>query len=312
MRWCPALLNGWAATYLLSVTPGSDAGILDSIKEATSGTIIKSIVNDGSVTADAYQNSPSEDLFSNIGIDIYEAGLGDQCKAGDWTTVHWSAYLKDGRAVSNSQDEGNGLPKEFILGKGEVFKCLNLALQTLKKGSKAKLSCPAQYVWGNKYTHSTLGGEPIPINSDIDLDVEVLDCNRRPDAPSLAWTAPCKFDSIMKPDNCFYLFDAHALIKGPRFLKCKETRCGLENKPYQQQFFLEEGSESIHYIDNDGGKRYLYLVDLAEGRFSISSDPAAASRFRIPEDDNILHVVMGDQMMETDYHVESCHYDGGM
>ena len=50
-------------------------------------------------------DSPSQDL-ARIGIDIKQAGTGDRCKAGDWATVHWSAFLTDNRMVSDSKSEG--------------------------------------------------------------------------------------------------------------------------------------------------------------------------------------------------------------
>jgi hypothetical protein len=37
--------------------------------------------------------------------------------------------LMDNRLVSDSHAEGQGLPKVFNLGRGEVFKCWDLALQ---------------------------------------------------------------------------------------------------------------------------------------------------------------------------------------
>jgi len=78
--------------------------------------------------ANYINNSPSEDL-SNIGIDISAPGSGDNCKAGDWATVSWTATLMDNRLVSDSHAEGQGLPKVFNLGRGEVWKCWDLALQ---------------------------------------------------------------------------------------------------------------------------------------------------------------------------------------
>lgn len=96
-------------------------------------------------------------------------------------TVHWRGYLKDGRVISDSRSEPGGLPKTFTLGANQVFKCWDLAFGQLRKGDKATVSCPAKYVYGNAYTLSPLGGEQVPLNSDVTYEVEVLDCNHAPE-----------------------------------------------------------------------------------------------------------------------------------
>jgi len=79
-----------------------------------------------------YANTDASYDLSRIGIDIREPGKGKDCKVGDWTTVHWTATLKDGRVVSDSRAELGGLPKTFALGAHEVFSCWDLAIPKLK------------------------------------------------------------------------------------------------------------------------------------------------------------------------------------
>lgn len=74
-----------------------------------------------------------------------------------------------------------GYPKEFSVGASQVFKCWDLALPQLHEGDKATLDCPSYYAWGDAYTQSPLGGEPIPLKSDIDFEVEVVQCAHVPD-----------------------------------------------------------------------------------------------------------------------------------
>jgi len=68
--------------------------------------------------------------LSLIGIDITtKAAPGTQmCKPGEWATVHYKATLPDGRVVGNSKEEPTGLPKRFIVGASEVFKCWDLGI----------------------------------------------------------------------------------------------------------------------------------------------------------------------------------------
>lgn len=121
---------------------------------------------------------------------------------GDWASVHWVATLPDGRVVSDSRSEPGGLPKVFALGAHEVFSCWDFAVTQLKKGSKATVSCPSRYAWGGAYTQAPLGGEPIPLNSDVIFDLEVVDCNRVPDFTDQT-TQP--ITTTMQPGRCMYL-----------------------------------------------------------------------------------------------------------
>jgi FKBP-type peptidyl-prolyl cis-trans isomerase len=121
-----------------------------------------------------YANIDASYDLSRIGIDISTEGTGANCKVGDWTTLHWTATLRDGRVVSDSRAEPSGLPKTFALGAHEVFSCWDLAVPKLKQGAKARLHCPSYYAWGGAYTWAPVGGEPIPLHSDVDFDVEVV------------------------------------------------------------------------------------------------------------------------------------------
>jgi FKBP-type peptidyl-prolyl cis-trans isomerase len=62
-----------------------------------------------------------------------------------------------------------------------VFRCWDLAIPQLKSGTKARISCPSKYAWGAIEADSPLGGEPIPKNTDVTFDVEVVDCNKAPE-----------------------------------------------------------------------------------------------------------------------------------
>ena len=129
---------------------------------------------------DNFTNIDANYDTSRIGIDIKEAGEGDKCKEGDWTTIHWTGYLKDGREITNSVVEGNGRPVTFSLGARELFYCFDLAIPKLHKGAKAHLDCPSYYVYGGAFTWAPVGGEPIPLHSDVEFDLEVIDCNHMP------------------------------------------------------------------------------------------------------------------------------------
>lgn len=108
----------------------------------------------------------------------------------------------DGRVVSDSRAEPGGQPKTFALGAHEVFSCWDLIVPKLRKASTARLTCPSFYAWGNAFTQSPLGGEPIPLNSDVVFDLEIVDCNRTP-----TWTTYYNQPktTTMQPNKCMWL-----------------------------------------------------------------------------------------------------------
>jgi len=149
-----------------------------------------------------YENVSADYEMSRIGIDIQKFGGTKHCNAGDWTTVHYQAYLKDGRLVADTRAQPGGLPEVFALGAHETFKCFDNALTQLHQGDHAALSCPSFQVWGDAYTNSPLGGEPIPLGSDVDFIVDVVECNR---TPTRVVQNVHPVTTTMQPNTCMYL-----------------------------------------------------------------------------------------------------------
>jgi hypothetical protein len=150
-----------------------------------------------------YSNDNASYDLSRIGIDITTKGRSsDSCKPGMWTTVHWVATLPDGRVVSDSRAEPGGLPKTFALGASEVFKCWDVAVPQLHEGDHATLHCPSFYAWGGAYTQAPLGGEPIPLNTDVNFDIEVVSCNH---TPTFTQYYDQPVTTTMQPGRCMWL-----------------------------------------------------------------------------------------------------------
>lgn len=116
-----------------------------------------------------YTNNNADQELAKIGIDITKTknDKSSACSAGNWAKVHWVGRLKDGRVVTDSKAELGGLPKTFNVGSAEVFKCWDLAIQSLHAGDSVTLSCPANLAYGQAYTWAPVGGEPIPLGSDM-------------------------------------------------------------------------------------------------------------------------------------------------
>lgn len=153
---------------------------------------------------DGYQNSlPNYDL-ANIGIDILKKGNGPKCTKRDWAKAHWVGTLADGRVVTDSVQEGLGYPKVWSVGSHEVFSCWDIAITQLHEGDKVKLSCPAFYVWGSAAMISPLGGTPIPRNSDVDFELDIIECAKIPERDGRQYF-PQPHTTTMQGNIPFYL-----------------------------------------------------------------------------------------------------------
>lgn len=203
--------------------------------------------------ANYLNENPNFDL-SLIGISRTTQGKGPQCTVGDWAIVQWKGYLGDGRLVTDSRAEGMGFGKTFSVGKSEVFKCWDLALPQLKKGDVATISCPSQFVWGGAYTISPLGGEPVPLWSDVTFDLEVQDCARNPESfaqPNLAQP----HTTTLQPGKCFYLRSKTAADTGnlDNVLTSQDGQLTVEHKVLEdpnQQFYVSPVDGSIYNVAN--------------------------------------------------------------
>ena len=131
---------------------------------------------------DNYENKLPYYDYSRIKIDISEQGSGEKCSMGNWITTHWVGNLQnDGRVYTDTKQEGRGDPQIFNLGGHHVIRCLDIALTQLKAGAKAHIECPSFYAYGGALTQSFLkGGLPLPLNADVEYQLEVLNCNEAP------------------------------------------------------------------------------------------------------------------------------------
>jgi hypothetical protein len=95
----------------------------------------------------------------------------------------------------------------FNLGAREVFYCWDLAIPKLSQGDKAHLSCPSYYVYGGAFTWAPVGGEPVPLHSDIDFDIEIVECDRVPQ--KVEYNEKPK-TTTMQPGRCMYIHSVAA------------------------------------------------------------------------------------------------------
>ena len=107
----------------------------------------------------------TETLSSGVGIKHLTVGTGASPQATDTVKVHYRGTLADGKEFDSSYKRGQ--PATFPLDR--VVPCWTQALQKLKVGGKATLTCPPSTAYGNRGIPNV-----IPPESTLTFDVELL------------------------------------------------------------------------------------------------------------------------------------------
>lgn len=108
---------------------------------------------------------------SGLRIKITEKGKGKvKPQTGETVVVHYTGRLVNGTKFDSSVDRGQ--PFEFILGIGQVIKGWDQGISLLNVGDKASLVIPPDLAYGSR------GGGPIPPNSWLLFDVELVDIKK--------------------------------------------------------------------------------------------------------------------------------------
>ena len=94
-------------------------------------------------------------------------GTGATPQNGQTVTAKFNIYTPEGKLAFTTDDSPN--PVQFALGGGDAPKGLEEGLLTMKVGGKRRLLVPAALGFGAN------GGGIIPPNSDVIIDVELLD-----------------------------------------------------------------------------------------------------------------------------------------
>jgi FKBP-type peptidyl-prolyl cis-trans isomerase FkpA len=119
-----------------------------------------SVPNVGSLTGTARVTTPSGIVFESL-----QNGSGPSPRATDRVRVHYRGTFLDGREFDSSYQRGQ--PTEFPLNR--VIPCWTEAVQMMKPGAKARITCPAAMAYGER----GMGGV-IPPNTPLMFEIELL------------------------------------------------------------------------------------------------------------------------------------------
>ena len=147
-------------------------------------------------------------------IIVKENKTGESTK-GKKVTINYSGFLREGRCFDSSVDRGQPLVAE--VGRGKLFPGLDEAISLMRNGEKGKFIIPSQLAFGER------GGGPIPPNSDLIMDLEVMNVQDIP--------VPVKFDTTgITPKTT---------VTGLKYFEIKKS--GNEQKPMAGQ------NVKVHY-----------------------------------------------------------------
>lgn len=116
---------------------------------------------------------------SGIKYFIVKENKAGQTTTGKKVTINYSGFLREGRCFDSSIDRGQPLTAE--VGRGKLFPGLDEAISLMRNGEKGKFIIPSKLAFGER------GGGPIPPNSDLIMDLEVMNVVDIP--------VPVKFDT---------------------------------------------------------------------------------------------------------------------
>lgn len=94
-------------------------------------------------------------------------GTGEEAKAGQRVSVHYTGWLENGTKFDSSKDRNQ--PFDFNLGAGQVIRGWDEGVAGMQVGGTRKLTIPSQLGYG-----AAGAGGVIPPNATLIFEVELL------------------------------------------------------------------------------------------------------------------------------------------
>lgn len=102
---------------------------------------------------------------SGIVFEMLQNGSGPSPAATDRVKVHYRGTFPDGREFDSSYKRGE--PTEFPLNR--VIPCWTEAVQMMKPGGKARITCPPGLAYGERGA-----GSAVPPNATLNFEIELI------------------------------------------------------------------------------------------------------------------------------------------
>ena len=107
------------------------------------------------------------DQGNQLKYEDLQTGTGEEAKAGQTVSVHYTGWLENGTKFDSSQDRNQ--PFRFPLGAGHVIRGWDEGVAGMKVGGKRRLTIPAELGYGARGA-----GGVIPPNATLEFEVELL------------------------------------------------------------------------------------------------------------------------------------------
>lgn len=91
---------------------------------------------------------PAITTASGLIIEDLTEGTGDEARAGQVVSVHYTGWLTDGKKFDSSKDRND--PFQFSLGAGQVIKGWDDGIVGMRVGGRRKLTIPAALAYGER------------------------------------------------------------------------------------------------------------------------------------------------------------------
>ena len=154
MRFLSLAFSLVGVTTIAACTPPS------SPPASRQASAASSVPNIGALTGTAKVTTASGIVFESV-----LPGTGPSPKASDTVKVHYRGTFPDGREFDSSYSRGQ--PTSFPLNR--VIPCWTEAVQMMKPGGKARITCPPGLAYGERGA-----GGVIPPNATLNFEIELI------------------------------------------------------------------------------------------------------------------------------------------
>ena len=170
-------------------------------------------------------------------VEKLNEGSGPIVPKGAYVKVHYTGKLTNGEVFDCSRKRG--MPLDFQVGMGQVIRGWDEGITQLKKGQKAKLTCPPEYAYGDQGA-----GGKIPPGATLIFDVEVVDFSM---SQPTSWGS-CLFQFALVLMFLVFVFDK---TLAPTKLY-KPSLSGLYQRQLELSSELDEKSREL--LDTETGQ----------------------------------------------------------